>query len=386
MKDRITWVRQTRRDLHRIPEIGFDLFETSKYIEQALLEMGYHPIPIAKTGWIVVLEGEKDEAIAFRADMDALPVTELTYAKYASRHAGKMHACGHDGHMAMLLGLARELVGKKLKKRVVLIFQPAEEAPGGARIIVESGIFTTYKITSIFGIHLYPGLASGKFGVINGEMLAQNAEFDVLIQGKSAHGAQPHLGNDAILAAGALIGAYHSIISRDIDPLLTAVVTVGTVVGGEARNIIPQKVQLSGTIRSFKESVVQNIKQRMKQIDEGISIANNVKITSEVRDYYPPVINDPSLFELVTALLSPEETEPLLPLMFAEDFAFYQRATRGMFVMLGTYDAQRGHIHPLHSCNFDFDEDVLLKGIDYYLRVAYASGALDALEGTYGDR
>lgn len=386
MEDRKNWARQTRRDLHQIPEIGFDLFETSNYLYQALTDMGYRPISIAKTGWIVVLEGEMDEAVAFRADMDGLPVTEQTNTDYTSRHEGKMHACGHDGHMTMLLGLAKELIGKKLKKRVVLIFQPAEEAPGGARIIVESGIFAQYKITSIFGIHLYPGLTSGKFGVIDGEMLAQNAEFDVFIQGKSAHGAQPHLGNDAIVAASALVGAYHTIVSRDIDPLLTAVVTVGTIFGGEARNIIPKQVQLSGTIRSFKENVDQTIKQRMKQIEEGISIAYNVKISSEVRDYYPPVINDSSLYRLVSEMLMPDETEPLLPLMFAEDFAFYQRATRGMFVMLGTQDQKQGYIHPLHSCYFDFDEDVLLKGIDYYLRIALASGVLDAGEITYGHR
>ena len=386
MEERKTWVKQTRRDLHRIPEIGFDLFETSKYLYQALTDMGYRPISIAKTGWIVVLEGEMDEAIAFRADMDGLPVTEQTNTSFMSSHVGKMHACGHDGHMTMLLGLAKELVGKKLKKRIVLIFQPAEEAPGGARIIVESGIFAKYKITSIFGIHLYPGLTAGKFGVINGEMLAQNAEFDVLIKGKSAHGAQPHLGNDAIVATSALVGAYHTIVSRDIDPFLTAVVTVGTIFGGEARNIIPQQVQLSGTIRSFKENVDQTIKQRMKQIEEGISIAYNVKISSEMRDYYPPVINDTTLYRLVSEMLKPDETEPLLPLMFAEDFAFYQRATRGMFVMLGTYDENQGFTYPLHSCNFDFDEDVLLKGIDYYLRVAIASGVLDASEGSYGHR
>lgn len=217
-------------------------------------------------------------------------------------------------------------------------------------------------------------------------MLAQNAEFDVLIKGKSAHGAQPHLGNDAIVATSALVGAYHTIVSRDIDPFLTAVVTVGTIFGGEARNIIPQQVQLSGTIRSFKENVDQTIKQRMKQIEEGISIAYNVKISSEMRDYYPPVINDTTLYRLVSEMLKPDETEPLLPLMFAEDFAFYQRATRGMFVMLGTYDENQGFTYPLHSCNFDFDEDVLLKGIDYYLRVAIASGVLDASEGSYGHR
>ena len=195
------WVKQVRRDLHRIPEIGFDLDHTSKYVKDRLIEMGYTPISTAKSGWIVVIEGEEPEAIAFRADMDALSVEEKTGAAFQSTHAGRMHACGHDGHMTMLLGLAKSLVGRKLKKSVVLIFQPAEEGPGGAKLIVEEGVFATYRITKIFGIHLYPGMEEGKFGLLDGAMMASNGEFDLEIQGKSAHGAQPHLGKDAILAA-----------------------------------------------------------------------------------------------------------------------------------------------------------------------------------------
>lgn len=366
------WVKQVRRDLHRIPEIGFDLDHTSKYIEDRLIEMGYTPISTAKSGWIVVIAGEEPEAIAFRADMDALSVEEKTGATFQSTHAGRMHACGHDGHMTMLLGLAKSLVGRKLKKSVVLIFQPAEEGPGGAKLIVEEGVFATYRITKIFGIHLYPGMEEGKFGLLDGAMMASNGEFDLEIQGKSAHGAQPHLGKDAILAASALIQGYNTIVSRDIDPLIPGVVTIGTITGGEARNIIPQTVKLSGTIRSFDEGSYRLTKDRMLQIDHGVALMYDVAIVNDLRDYYPPVINDTELYRLAKTVLKDEETRPLKPMMFAEDFAFYQRVCQGLFVMLGTRNEAAGYIHPLHSCYFNFNEEVLLKGIEYYLRIAQA--------------
>ena len=241
-------LKNYRRDLHQIPELAFDLYLTSAYVKKELERMGYQTISTAKTGLIAVKNGKSDEAIAFRSDMDALPVTELTNVSFPSKHDGKMHACGHDGHMSMLLGFA-EYVSKlkDLNKTIVFIFQPAEEGPGGAKVIIEEGIFEKYKISKIFGIHLYPGLDEGLYGLVNGPMMAQNGEFNIHVHGKSAHGAQPHLGSDALLASSHLVTQYHSIISRFLDPLDPAVITVGTSNGGEARNIIAQDIKMTGT-------------------------------------------------------------------------------------------------------------------------------------------
>lgn len=363
-------LKKYRIDLHQIPELAFDLFKTHDYLKHQLNLMGYRTETVAKTGLIAVKEGKVKESIAFRSDMDALPVTEMTHHQFPSTHPGKMHACGHDGHMAMLLGFA-SVVSKMnhLNQSIVFIFQPAEEGPGGAKVIIEEGIFEKYKIQKIYGIHLYPGLEQGKYGLANGPMMAQNGEFNLLIQGKSAHGAQPHLGHDAILASGALITQYHSIISRYIDPLDPAVITIGTVSGGEARNIIAHEVKMTGTIRSFNTQIYELLKQKMRDMDHGVEQSYNVKITNETIDYYPPVLNDEILFNQLKNHLLPSEYEILRPMMFAEDFAFYQQKVPGLFVMLGTQNIDRGFIHPLHSCYFDFDESVLIKGVELYQKI-----------------
>jgi amidohydrolase len=370
-------LKQYRIDLHQIPELAFDLFKTHDYVKGVLESFGYTTETVAKTGLIAVKQGLSSEAIAFRSDMDALPVTELTNQLFKSKHPGKMHACGHDGHMAMLLGFA-EIVSKmaSLKKTVVFIFQPAEEGPGGAKVIIEEGVFEKYQIKKIFGIHLYPGIDEGKYGLANGPMMAQNGEFNITMKGLSAHGAQPHLGHDAILAAGALISHYHTIISRYIDPLDPAVITIGTIHGGEARNIIAHEVKLTGTIRSFNQKIYGILKQKMRDIDRGIEHAYDVQINNDIIDYYPPVINDHALFDNLKQHLETTQYEILRPMMFAEDFAFYQEKVPGLFVMLGTQNTRRGFIHPLHSCYFDFDESVLIKGVELYQLILKIESAI----------
>jgi len=372
----LQWITNIRRDLHRIPEIAFDLPQTSRYIRDCLISWGYTPIPAAKTGWIAIKEGASQEAIAFRTDMDALRVDEQTGVDFASSIKGHMHACGHDGHMSMLLGFAKEIAKMELLKTIVLIFQPAEEDPGGAKLILDEGLLDAYPISAIFAIHLDPLVSEGKFGLLEGPMMAANGEFDLTILGLSSHGAQPHLGNDAILASSALIQAYHTIVSRDIDPLSPGVVTIGTVNGGEARNIIPQTVKLSGTFRSFETELYAKIKQRMRQIDQGISMMYNVTVENDIQDHYPPVDNDEVLARLARKTLGPDAFEPKKPLMFAEDFAFYQQIYPGLMVMLGTRNEELGYTHPLHSCYFNFREETLLIGVDYYLSMAEALGAL----------
>lgn len=366
-----------RIKLHQMPELGFDLFETSAYVRAQLESFGYEVFSTAKTGLVCKKEGASKEAIAFRSDMDALPVHEETQLAYRSKHPGRMHACGHDGHMSMLLGFAEYIQTlKSLKKTIVFIFQPAEEGPGGAKVIIEEGIFEKFHIKHIFGIHLYPGLEEGKYGLVDGPMMAQNGEFDITIKGTSAHGAQPHLGHDAVLIASELIQQYHTIVSRNIDPLEPAVVTIGTIGGGEARNIIAQEVKLTGTIRAFNEQVYQTIKTRMHQIDRGLSQAFDCDIDNHIVDYYPAVINDHRLFEMLKTHLNPKSYMFLKPMMFAEDFAFYQKKVPGMFVMLGTKNISKGWTHPLHSCYFNFEEDVLIKGVELYIEIAKLMDAI----------
>ncbi len=359
-----------RRDLHQIPEIAFDLFLTSQYVKNELEQMGYVTESVAQTGLIAIKKGISEEAIAFRSDMDALSVFEQTGVSFHSLHHYKMHACGHDGHMAILLGFAKYVSElESIKQSIVFIFQPAEEGPGGAKVIIEEGIFEKYHIKHIFGLHLYPGLEEGQFGLVDGAMFAQNGEFNLTIKGKSAHAAQPQLGQDAILASAELINLYHKIVSRFIDPLESAVITVGTIHGGEARNIIANEVKIKGTIRSFNEEIYEKLKSSMRKIDQGIETVFDVEVNNHIMDYYPTVINDHDLFLMLKNDLDEKEYQLIKPLMFAEDFSFYQRKVPGLFVMLGTRNEEKGFIHPLHSCYFNFDEKVLLQGIELYKKI-----------------
>ncbi|MBE0700118.1 MAG: amidohydrolase [Acholeplasmataceae bacterium] len=361
-----------------MPELAFDLFKTHDYVKSKLEDMGYQTKTVAKTGLIAVKEGLSKKAVAFRSDMDALPVDEKTGVSFASTHKGKMHACGHDGHMSMLLGFAAHVSKiKQLNETVVFIFQPAEEGPGGAKIIIEEGLFETYDIKKIFGLHLYPGLQEGIYGLVKGPMMAQNGEFDIVIDGTSAHGAQPHLGVDAIVAGMHLVQMYHQIISRSLNPLEPAVITVGTIHGGEARNIIANQIRMSGTIRAFNQDTYQMIKDKMKAIDSGVERLFGVNVDAIIRDCYPPVVNDANLFETVKGCLESNEYEVLKPMMFAEDFAFYQRVVPGLFVMLGSRNETREFVHPLHSCFFNFNEDILVKGVELYVKIGEALGLFD---------
>lgn len=359
-----------RRDLHQIPELGFDLFLTSEYVKKELIKMGYEPLSMAKTGWVISKPGLSQEAILFRTDMDALPVLEKTNHSFISKHPGKMHACGHDGHMAIMLGFA-DYVSKlnHLKKTVVMIFQPAEEGPGGAKVMIEEGLFDLFDIKSCYGIHLYPHLEEGLYGLVSGPMMAQNAEFDLKIIGKSAHGAQPHQGNDAMIAASQLILGYQSIVSRRVNPLDSVVLTIGTIQGGEARNIIAQEIKMSGTMRAFKTDVYDQVKEHMKHIDQGIAMQYNVKVENDIKDYYPPVYNDPTLFEQLRIHLPVHAYRVIEPLTVSEDFAFYQQKVPGVFVMLGSMNKEKGYVHPLHSCHFTFDESILEQGLTLYQKI-----------------
>lgn len=366
-----------RRDLHQIPEIGFDLDLTSRYIYDVLTDLGYHPISMAKTGWVISKAGKSQDAIMFRTDMDALPVDEKTGCDFQSKHPGKMHACGHDGHMAMMLGFAAYVSTlEHLEKTIVMIFQPAEEGPGGAKVMIEEGLFERFNIKACYGIHLYPGLDEGLYGLVDGPMMAQNGEFDGVVEGTSSHGALPHLGHDAILATTQLIQGYQSILSRRLNPLDRAVLTVGTLHGGEARNIIAKQVNFSGTMRAFDPVVYEQMKTWMREIEQGIEISYHVKIYNKVKDYYPPVINDHELFSNLKNALREDQYKLIDPMPVSEDFAFYQQKVPGVFVMLGSRNEKKGYIHPLHSDQFQFDERILIRGVELYQTILKIHNAI----------
>lgn len=365
-----TKIQKFREDLHQIPELGYEEFKTQAYLKAKLIEIGFTVETVAKTGLIAIKHGTDKKAIAFRSDIDALAITEKTDVHYKSLHEGKMHACGHDGHMSILLGFALYLSKIELNKTVVLIFQPAEESPGGAKVIVESGVFEKYKIEKIFGMHLYPEINEGKIGLTKAELMAQVGEFDITINAQSAHGAMPEKGVDGILVAASLIQAYQSIISRNLNPIDSAVLTIGKISAGDARNIIAQEVTLNGTMRAFSEAVYQVIKNRIIEINNGLEKMFNVSIQTEFRDMYPALINNYDLYLMMQDILEDSEIIDINPLMIAEDFSFYLKKVPGYFLMLGSRNDEMGYIHPLHSCYFNFTNNVLFKGIEMYIRIA----------------
>ncbi len=372
--DRLTkTVVQHRRTLHQIPELGFDLPKTHAYVKEQLVRLGYEVEVMATTGIIATKKGKTSDFVAFRSDMDALPVTEQTGVSFESTHPGKMHACGHDGHMSMLLGFAEYCAPLTLDQSLLLIFQPAEEGPGGAKVLIDEGLFQKYDIQRIYGFHVDPELEEGVVGLVEGPMMPQNAEFDLCITGLSAHGAQPHKGIDAIVAAAALVQAYQTIVSRSTPILQHAVVTIGTIQGGEARNIIAGEVRLSGTIRAFDPATYELIKERMRHIVAGIEQTFRVSIENQIVDYYPPVVNDVAMVQAVASLFSQSERAVREPMMFSEDFAFYQQQVPGCFMMLGTKNEAKQFMAPLHNNQFNFTDEVLIKGVEAYRRIAIAN-------------
>ena len=263
-------VKDLRRKLHRIPEPGFFEKKTTQFILNYLETNGIYCEPgVSGTGAIGYIKGNPGtRTIAFRADIDALSMEEQTGAAYSSINKGYMHACGHDGHTAILLGFAKFLahLGGKLKHNVLLIFQPAEEGPGGAEAIVDSGVLEKYKAECIFGLHIYPELEEGIIGCRPGPMMAQTGEFDISIVGKSSHGAMPHKGHDAMIAASNLLLSLNTIVSRNVEPTETAVLNVGRFVCGERRNIIAEKAVLEGTMRAFNDEVYNRLKERVVKL------------------------------------------------------------------------------------------------------------------------
>ncbi|WP_462426213.1 M20 metallopeptidase family protein [Anaerotignum lactatifermentans] len=365
-------LRQIRRDLHKIPELGLKEYKTSAYIREKLEGFGITELETwLETGVVAVIRGKgKKEAVAFRADMDALPVTEQTGCDFTSEHVGCMHACGHDGHVTVLLGFAQYLQEHKdeLENDVVLIFQPAEEGPGGAQLLVDAGLFEKHPVRCIIGCHIFPQVPQGKVACRKGAMMARNGEVDVHIYGESAHGAQPQLGHDAVLAAGAVITGLHTILSRNVSPLDSGVLTFGAIHGGEACNIIAKEVKLEGTMRAFSDEAYETMTKRVQEVASGIAAGYGCKGEAVFRHMYRVVDNDPKLVELLQEVAG-DAYEETPPYMLAEDFSLYLQKVPGMFFFLGSGNAEKGYTHSLHSAQFQFDEEILALGVETYAKL-----------------
>lgn len=359
-----------RRSLHKIPELGMKEYETTDFIINYLERLGLEvQRGISGTGAIAYLKGiEGKKTIAYRADIDALTVEEQTGAEYCSVKKGLMHACGHDGHTAILLGFARyaAMNREKFKNNILFIFQPAEEGPGGAEPIVKAGVLDKYKVDYIFGLHIYPGIMEGKIGCRPGPMMAQTGEFDVIIKGKSAHGAMPHMGTDALIAAATAVLSLNTIVSRNINPLESAVLNIGKMVCGEIRNIIPKEAVLEGTMRAFNEETYRKVRSRLISISNNVAEAYNCTAEVEIRDMYPAVNNNENLFEVFKKALGEENLEVIKPMTIAEDFSYFQKAVPGLFFMLGSRNESLGYTNSLHSNMFNFNEAILVVGIQAF--------------------
>jgi len=355
-----------RRDFHRHPEVAFKEKRTSSVIRQFLEGLGLAVRSAAGTGLVAVLEGKRGgKTVALRADMDALPVQEEGGKEYGSLNRGAAHACGHDGHMAMMMAAAKVLTGRRrdFSGRVVFLFQPAEEKPpGGAMKMVEEGALE--GVDAVFGLHLWQSFPTGKIGVIPGPMLAQADNFDLTVKGKGGHGAMPHTAVDPIVAAAQIVVNCQTIVSRSVDPLKPCVVTFGTINGGTTHNIIPAEVALSGTVRTFDLAVQTLARRRLREIAEGTAKAFGALCRVRYEVGYPAVVNDAAMVDFAVGVakrvLGKDCLQRFDPIMGGEDFAYYLQKVPGAFIFLGAGD---GREFPHHHPAFDIDEKALPLGV-----------------------
>ncbi len=362
------YTQALRRDFHRHPELGFHEVRTARIVGRELNSLGLEVhTGLAGTGVVTLLEGAKPgPVILVRADMDALPIIEQTGAAYASQNHGVMHACGHDGHTAILLTVAKILHAHRheLAGTVKFMFQPAEEGMGGAEKMIESGVLENPKVDLALGLHIWNEQPVGWFGIANGPAMAGAEIFKVKVIGKGGHGAAPHLAVDPVLAASQIVSALQGIVSRNVPPLQTAVVSVCTIHGGETFNVIPPGVELTGTIRTFESDVRERVLQRFEETVRGIAGALNCQAEIELRRLTPVTVNQPEtagIIQEVAHRLFPEaEIDPAnFVTMGSEDFAFILEKVPGCFFFIGSANLEKGLDAAHHHPKFDFDEVVL---------------------------
>ena len=380
-------LQHIRRDLHAHPELCYEELRSADVVAARLTEWG---IPLVRglgvTGVVGIIQnGSSARAIGLRADMDALPVHEVNTFPHASRHAGKMHACGHDGHTAMLLGAAHHLAThRNFDGTVYLIFQPAEEGGAGARRMMEDGLFEQCPMDAVYGMHNWPGMAEGSFGVVAGPMMASSNEFRVVVKGKGGHAAQPHLSIDPVMVAVQIAQSWQSIISREKNPLEGAVLSITQIHAGSAINVIPDEAVLIGTVRTFSTTVLDLIERRMEEVATHTAAGFQASIEFGFKRNYPPLINHPEqtalAVEAMRAVAGVDCVDTnVAPTMGAEDFAFMLQAKPGCYVFLGNGDGDHragGHgLGPcqLHNASYDFNDALLPIGASYWVRLAEMS-------------
>jgi len=376
-----------RRDIHAHPELCYEEQRTADVVAARLAEWG---IPVVRglgvTGVVgIIKNGTSNRAIGLRADMDALPMQELNTFDHASRHAGKMHACGHDGHTTMLLGAAHYLSqNRNFDGTVYLIFQPAEEGGAGARRMIEDGLFERFPMDAVYGMHNWPGIKAGTFGVVPGPMMASSNEFRVTIKGKGAHAAQPHRGIDPVMVAVQVAQGWQTIISREKNPLDTAVLSITQIHAGSATNVIPDEALMIGTVRTFSTAVLDLVERRMNEIANGIAAGFGASVDFSFKRNYPPLVNDVDktafAIEAMRAVVGIENVNVNVePTMGAEDFAFMLQAKPGCYVFIGNGDGDHrvgGHgLGPcqLHNGSYDFNDQLLPIGASYWVRLVEMS-------------
>ena len=363
-----------RRDIHAHPETAFEEKRTSDVVAKRLQEFGIEiHRGLAGTGVVGTLKGSRpgSRAIAVRADMDALDVHEKNGFHHCSTHAGKMHACGHDGHTTMLLGAARYLAEtRNFAGTVHFIFQPAEENEAGGRVMVEQGLFEKFPVEAVYGMHNWPGLPVGQFAVRAGPLLASFDIFEIVVEGKGSHGAMPHTGIDPVVTAAQITLALQTIRSRSTHPLDGAVVSVTQVHGGDTWNVIPDEVILRGTTRSFRTEVQDIIEDGIRRIAEGVASSQGAKVRVRYERRYPPTVNTEEETEIAAAAASEvagssNVIRDFTPSMGAEDFAFMLQARPGCYVLVGNGEESAG----LHNPHYDFNDEVLTTGASYCARL-----------------
>jgi amidohydrolase len=375
--DSVARATAIRREIHRHPELGFEEHNTQAIVERELDALGIEHRRAAQTGVVGVVRGALPGHVSgLRADMDALPITEDSGEPCTSEIAGKMHACGHDSHTAMLLGAARVLQESRatLHGAVVLLFQPAEEGPGGAKPMLDEGALDDPKVEAVTMLHVDSRLATGTIGITPGPVNAAADEFHLTIRGKGGHGAYPHKAVDVIPCAAATILALQNIAARETDPLAPIVVTVGTIEGGYRNNVIADRVTMTGTLRTHDSAVREAATAKLRRIVDGVAAAYGARAQLEMLLGYPAVVNDAALAESFTQYMREHglQVERPAPTMGGEDFAYFAQRVPGVLVRLGIYNEAVGSVHSGHSPQFRLDEGAIPTGIETL--VAFARG------------
>ena len=380
-------IRAIRRDIHAHPELKFEENRTAEIVASALRSFGIDEIHtgLGKTGVVGILRGRPgSKMLGLRADMDALPMTELNAFEHRSQYAGKMHACGHDGHTATLLAAAKVMsADRDFAGSVAFIFQPAEEGGGGAKAMIVDGLFERFPCDAVFAIHNWPGLRVGEFGLNPGAMMASSNEFEITVCGKGAHAAMPHLGVDPVLIASHLIQAFQSLVSRETKPIDATVVSVTQINAGEATNVIPDTCVMKGTVRTFSAQALDTIEQGMARICHQLPPAFNARAEFSFLRNYPPTINHAKEAMLAADVAAEIVGEAMVqrhvePTMGAEDFAYMLQEKPGAYIFLGNGDTSGGHrttghgLGPctLHNPSYDFNDDLIPIGATFWQLLA----------------